>query len=278
MAKLLVHKLLIAKNFFQIFSQKIFQNLSSRPTSENWPCAACNTINAPNFSRCDNCYAVRPTTQREKAKASHHGRAGGFYDRQEVERREYDSDEESIDEFGRKKKKRGGCGGKAGAVRSKIGPTKTGLAEDGGLAERLMASLNGGGAALAGTSSTNLEAQNIKAGTVMEVGGEGAAAPSGAHGATERGILPDGGVVGQNPPRSRTTEEDLGREDRDHGGGRSRSRDNRRAADVGEGYRRGAGQNLQDKDHGRQQKDWQSSRAGDERRDDRSTYGYHGRR
>ncbi|CAD7936433.1 unnamed protein product [Amoebophrya sp. A25] len=75
-----------------------------------WLCPSCGESNHKAFARCENCNAPKITQERIKSKMEHQGRAGGYYDRQDVDRNEYNSDEESVDEYGRKKKKKGALG------------------------------------------------------------------------------------------------------------------------------------------------------------------------
>ncbi|CAD7957206.1 unnamed protein product [Amoebophrya sp. A120] len=77
-------------------------------STTRWQCPHCGTQNMPGRVRCETCNAPRITQDRMKSKLEHQGRGGGYMDRQQdVDRRDYNSDEESVDDFGRKKKKKG---------------------------------------------------------------------------------------------------------------------------------------------------------------------------
>eukprot|EP00397_Hematodinium_sp_SG-2012_P032564 GEMP01034677.1.p2 GENE.GEMP01034677.1~~GEMP01034677.1.p2 ORF type:complete len:222 (+),score=54.52 GEMP01034677.1:334-999(+) len=74
-------------------------------TAFDWWCMQCGSKNLAAYLRCTECSNVRPEERALRAQL-HGGKAGGFFDRQDPEdRNKWDSDEESVDDFGRKKKK-----------------------------------------------------------------------------------------------------------------------------------------------------------------------------
>lgn len=89
-----------------------------------WDCDICHIKNEPGAFYCIQCKKPSAEMARmieeEKAKrAAEEGRGGGLFDRQDPnDKKEWDSDGEEFDEFGRRKKKRigaAGGGGRAGA-------------------------------------------------------------------------------------------------------------------------------------------------------------------
>ncbi|CAE7192004.1 caiD [Symbiodinium natans] len=78
-----------------------------------WICDNCDTAMPGFYQRCSKCEILRPeqrATRRElRAKEGEIGRGGGWKERQsEDDRREWNSDGEEYDDFGRKKKRRSG--------------------------------------------------------------------------------------------------------------------------------------------------------------------------
>lgn len=72
----------------------------------DWWCMNCGIKNAAVYMRCTDCSNMRPEERANRAE-QHGGKAGGFFDRQDPgDRNQWDSDEESVDDFGRKKKKK----------------------------------------------------------------------------------------------------------------------------------------------------------------------------
>ncbi|KAF4670957.1 Zinc finger, RAN-binding domain containing 2 [Perkinsus chesapeaki] len=67
----------------------------------DWVCTGCGNVNWDWRERCNMCNTLQPQLQE-----SREGQSGGHYDRQDpTDRERHDSDNESLDEFGRKKKK-----------------------------------------------------------------------------------------------------------------------------------------------------------------------------
>eukprot|EP00929_Paragymnodinium_shiwhaense_P060965 TRINITY_DN30438_c0_g1_i1.p2 TRINITY_DN30438_c0_g1~~TRINITY_DN30438_c0_g1_i1.p2 ORF type:complete len:206 (+),score=54.79 TRINITY_DN30438_c0_g1_i1:116-733(+) len=101
-----------------------------------WTCEACRTPNEEGAIYCTNIKCKKPSKemarlmQEDKAqRAKDEGRGGGLYDRQAVEKKAWDSDEEEFDDFGRRKKKgtgpSGGAAGKRGQAEADKGNEKT---------------------------------------------------------------------------------------------------------------------------------------------------------
>lgn len=90
-----------------------------------WDCDQCHTHNEPGAFYCIQC--KRPSAEmlvmmeEEKSRrAAEEGRGGGLYDRQDPnDKKQWDSDGEEFDEFGRRKKKRGAAGGAAAVGRGR---------------------------------------------------------------------------------------------------------------------------------------------------------------
>ena len=69
----------------------------------DWPCTHCGNVNWARREKCNVCNAPKPTL----TEAPRTGRGGGHYDLQDPhDRQQHLSDEESFDEFGRRKKKK----------------------------------------------------------------------------------------------------------------------------------------------------------------------------
>mmetsp|Transcript_38806 Transcript_38806/g.91260 ORF Transcript_38806/g.91260 Transcript_38806/m.91260 type:complete len:155 (-) Transcript_38806:72-536(-) len=80
------------------------------PDEERWLCERCGASMPGGYRRCDKCGALRPdqrnTRLEMRAKDGEIGRGGGFLQRDTGDdRREWNSDDEEYDEFGRKKRK-----------------------------------------------------------------------------------------------------------------------------------------------------------------------------
>lgn len=76
----------------------------------SWHCGTCNSECPGVYRRCDKCGFLRPderaTRMEMRAKDGEIGRGGGFFQRSGTEdHKEWNSDEEEYDEFGRKKRK-----------------------------------------------------------------------------------------------------------------------------------------------------------------------------
>mmetsp|Transcript_34906 Transcript_34906/g.104445 ORF Transcript_34906/g.104445 Transcript_34906/m.104445 type:complete len:222 (-) Transcript_34906:117-782(-) len=110
-----------------------------------WDCDQCHTHNEPGAFYCIQC--KRPSAEmmvmmeEEKTRRSaEEGRGGGLYDRQDPsDKKQWDSDGEEFDEFGRRKKKRGvrAAGGAAAAAaptrgreESSVPPSSAAAVED----------------------------------------------------------------------------------------------------------------------------------------------------
>mmetsp|Transcript_86033 Transcript_86033/g.200041 ORF Transcript_86033/g.200041 Transcript_86033/m.200041 type:complete len:158 (-) Transcript_86033:42-515(-) len=91
------------------------------PDNERWTCEDCGHEMLDCYYRCEKCQCLKPEERafrlEMRAKGGEIGRGGGYFQRSAVEdRREWNSDNEEYDEFGRKKKK-----GKVVAVRAEKG-------------------------------------------------------------------------------------------------------------------------------------------------------------
>mmetsp|Transcript_58334 Transcript_58334/g.164711 ORF Transcript_58334/g.164711 Transcript_58334/m.164711 type:complete len:203 (+) Transcript_58334:136-744(+) len=76
-----------------------------RDTSLEWFCTSCQALNVGNAERCRECQVIRPERRAMRLVERAGGKAGGFFDRSDAnDRRNWDSDTEDVDEFGRKKK------------------------------------------------------------------------------------------------------------------------------------------------------------------------------
>mmetsp|Transcript_49481 Transcript_49481/g.107754 ORF Transcript_49481/g.107754 Transcript_49481/m.107754 type:complete len:219 (+) Transcript_49481:187-843(+) len=89
-----------------------------------WDCEYCSAHNEPGTIYCMNC--KKPSKEMERLmeedkqkRATEEGRGGGLYDRQDPnDKKQWDSDGEEFDEFGRRKKKGSGSnGGSSGGAR-----------------------------------------------------------------------------------------------------------------------------------------------------------------
>eukprot|EP00747_Dinoflagellata_sp_TGD_P003973 gnl/TRDRNA2_/TRDRNA2_110221_c0_seq1.p2 gnl/TRDRNA2_/TRDRNA2_110221_c0~~gnl/TRDRNA2_/TRDRNA2_110221_c0_seq1.p2 ORF type:complete len:180 (+),score=37.67 gnl/TRDRNA2_/TRDRNA2_110221_c0_seq1:88-627(+) len=90
----------------QITHSKIFKQ-------GDWQCYHCTNVNWDWREICNRCQRLRPDVeirnrQRHEEtrtlRRSEEGKAGGFFERQAIEKKEWNSDDEDCDEFGRKKK------------------------------------------------------------------------------------------------------------------------------------------------------------------------------
>lgn len=76
----------------------------------SWTCANCSHIMLGSYYRCEKCQVLRPEERANRmemrAKDGELGRGGGYFERAPEGHREWNSDDEDYDEFGRKKKKR----------------------------------------------------------------------------------------------------------------------------------------------------------------------------
>mmetsp|Transcript_9710 Transcript_9710/g.20077 ORF Transcript_9710/g.20077 Transcript_9710/m.20077 type:complete len:214 (-) Transcript_9710:105-746(-) len=103
-----------------------------------WDCDACHTHNEPGAFYCVQC--KKPSAEmlvmmeEEKSRRStEEGRGGGLYDRQDPsDKKQWDSDGEEFDEFGRRKKKRSAMAAAAAPRRepSAVAPSRAAAAED----------------------------------------------------------------------------------------------------------------------------------------------------
>mmetsp|Transcript_77241 Transcript_77241/g.198856 ORF Transcript_77241/g.198856 Transcript_77241/m.198856 type:complete len:186 (+) Transcript_77241:122-679(+) len=87
-----------------------------------WTCSQCNEKMPGGYRRCDKCGVLRDDERRDRlemrAKDGELGRGGGFFQRSDAsDKKEWHSDDEEYDEFGRKKRK-GSAAKKAPAVAS----------------------------------------------------------------------------------------------------------------------------------------------------------------
>mmetsp|Transcript_87423 Transcript_87423/g.187535 ORF Transcript_87423/g.187535 Transcript_87423/m.187535 type:complete len:168 (-) Transcript_87423:35-538(-) len=80
------------------------------PDCPDWICAKCNKANPGTHYRCEDCQQLRPEERairlEMRAKDGEIGRGGGYFQRSsDADHRDWNSDDEEIDDFGRKKKK-----------------------------------------------------------------------------------------------------------------------------------------------------------------------------
>lgn len=100
-----------------------------------WDCESCHAHNEPGTFYCMAC--KRPSTEmaaameeEKKQRAQEEGRGGGLFDRQDPnDKKQWDSDGEEFDEFGRRKKRRGAARATPGATAA---AADAGPAGDGG--------------------------------------------------------------------------------------------------------------------------------------------------
>eukprot|EP00927_Polykrikos_kofoidii_P052190 TRINITY_DN45978_c0_g1_i1.p1 TRINITY_DN45978_c0_g1~~TRINITY_DN45978_c0_g1_i1.p1 ORF type:complete len:206 (-),score=30.26 TRINITY_DN45978_c0_g1_i1:88-705(-) len=94
--------------------QREVQQLVAQAPRNEWRCLHCQLTNWDDRSCCNRCGQLRSDIDlqhklqclRERAKRRlQEGSAGGFNDRQTVQKEAWNSDDEDLDEFGRKKKK-----------------------------------------------------------------------------------------------------------------------------------------------------------------------------
>mmetsp|Transcript_92328 Transcript_92328/g.240600 ORF Transcript_92328/g.240600 Transcript_92328/m.240600 type:complete len:155 (+) Transcript_92328:129-593(+) len=83
-----------------------------------WKCNKCSKENPGAFYRCEGCGDLKPEERQSRlemrARDGVIGRGGGFVERQGAEvRKEHNSDDEEIDDFGRPKRRASGAAGAA---------------------------------------------------------------------------------------------------------------------------------------------------------------------
>lgn len=93
---------------------------------DSWTCS-CGSTQLGTYYRCEKCGALRPdereTRLQMRARDCEIGRGGGFFQRASVDdRKGWDSDEEEIDEFGRKKRKASASHASAAAATAASAP------------------------------------------------------------------------------------------------------------------------------------------------------------
>lgn len=98
----------------EMLHQRLTVQLQEAPDGE-WKCLKCNSTNWVDRPCCKRCKELRAdmdllhkaqaAKNREKRSLSE-GKGGGFFDRQAVDKKEWNSDDEELDEFGRKKRRR----------------------------------------------------------------------------------------------------------------------------------------------------------------------------
>ncbi len=71
--------------------------------SGDWPCPNCHNVNWAKRDTCNMCNT--PRLNLLKAEGPREGRGGGYMEREEVAKKQFNDEEEEYDEFGRKKKK-----------------------------------------------------------------------------------------------------------------------------------------------------------------------------
>mmetsp|Transcript_21395 Transcript_21395/g.47414 ORF Transcript_21395/g.47414 Transcript_21395/m.47414 type:complete len:196 (+) Transcript_21395:97-684(+) len=91
------------------------------PDCANWLCTRCDHKMLGSYYRCEKCGCLRPDERKNRlemrAKDGEIGRGGGFFQRPSAsDRKEWNSDDEGIDEFGRKKRKAVTASGRRGAA------------------------------------------------------------------------------------------------------------------------------------------------------------------
>lgn len=80
----------------------------------DWQCPnkSCKNVNWDWRSSCNKCGSLKPSVnlqmhkereEKRRVRRQEEGRGGGFFDRQDVEKRNFDSEDEDVDEFGRRK-------------------------------------------------------------------------------------------------------------------------------------------------------------------------------
>ena len=74
--------------------------------SGDWPCPNCHNVNWAKRDTCNMCNT--PRLNLLKAEGPREGRGGGYMEREEVAKKQFNDEEEEYDEFGRKKKKASG--------------------------------------------------------------------------------------------------------------------------------------------------------------------------
>merc|ERR1712151_407041 len=94
--------------------QQLSLRIQEAPDGE-WKCLKCNNTNWVDRPTCRKCSELRADMDllrkvqnlksREK-RMSQEGRGGGLFERDAIEKKEWNSDDEEFDEFGRKKKKK----------------------------------------------------------------------------------------------------------------------------------------------------------------------------
>lgn len=94
-----------------------------------WECEACHIKNEPGAFYCVQCKRpsadmARMIEEEKSRRSAEEGRGGGLFDRQDPnDKREWDSDGEEFDEFGRRKKKRRGAAATAACAGRAAEPT-----------------------------------------------------------------------------------------------------------------------------------------------------------
>ena len=73
------------------------------PRSGDWPCPNCHNVNWAKRDTCNMCNT--PRLNLLKSEGPREGRGGGYMEREEVAKKQFNDEEEEYDEFGRKKKK-----------------------------------------------------------------------------------------------------------------------------------------------------------------------------
>mmetsp|Transcript_40201 Transcript_40201/g.127856 ORF Transcript_40201/g.127856 Transcript_40201/m.127856 type:complete len:167 (+) Transcript_40201:94-594(+) len=119
--------------------QKNLRTGRDDPDMNSWICSCCRSELPGPYNRCDRCGTLRPDERANRmemrAKDGEIGRGGGFFQRSSTDdHREWNSDNEEYDEFGRKKRS-------DAAASSRTGPSVQASAGKAPMTERQKAAL-----------------------------------------------------------------------------------------------------------------------------------------
>mmetsp|Transcript_107164 Transcript_107164/g.303041 ORF Transcript_107164/g.303041 Transcript_107164/m.303041 type:complete len:161 (+) Transcript_107164:116-598(+) len=114
--------------------QKNLRTGREDPDVPSWICVACKHELPGPYNRCDKCGTLRPDERagrlEMRAKDGEIGKGGGYFQRAAPDdRKDWNSDDEEYDEFGRKKRRERGSSSGTGAAEADVTAGKEAMSE-----------------------------------------------------------------------------------------------------------------------------------------------------